>query len=188
MNEESNAFIQIVDKNSKSRFQTLYFQNTPDELAATKSANINEVTILGRSEPIKTYGSSGPRSWTLELRFFADRPGEVSGDSDSKERVIKWTNWCESLVYPIYKNGISYGLPKLLFVFGNILAVNCICSNVSTQWQAPWELAGDEDENELVHDIIGPMQATVTLTLDQINVTPWGHDDVMDGKHNLGGT
>lgn len=174
----NNCYLIIDDVNAgATNQQSIKFQSMPDDLQSTKTANINEIQILGRSEPIKTYGSSGPRSWNLELHFF-------NNDGDSVNEVVRWTNWLESLAYPIYLNGISYGLPRLIFAFGNILQVRVICSSVTTTWNSPWDMDGTMTDTQFLTNVIGPMHASSQIVLDQISRIPFGHNEVFNGVHN----
>lgn len=160
---------------------TLHFTNMPGDLGTGKSANLAQTSILGRSEPIKTYGSSGPRAWNLELQFFAD--DDVEKDVDRK------VSWCESLVYPIYTvMGVSLGLPPLTFVFGDYLNVRCVCSNVQTGLPGPWGLSfGNQQADPASAFRVGlPLYATCTLTLEHTPIEPFDQDQVMRGNHNRG--
>jgi hypothetical protein len=156
----------------------LDFTNTPPDLGTSKSADLNHIIILGRSEPIKIYGSNGPRQWNLELQFFAE---------DDHGVVVDKINWCESLVYPIYQNGLSIGLPILTFVFGRYINVKCVCSQVTTSLPGPWSVVELEPGFFFPYTVDLPMYGTASLTLDHIPDTPFSHSDVRANLHNTGG-
>ena len=188
---------------------TLYFTNIPDDIGSSKQANINPTTILGRSETIKTYGSSGGRAWNLNLQFFATDAG-ASWEEDVKKAVVDKVNWCESLVYPQYINRLSQGPPLVRFIFGDYLNVLTLCTSVQTSVTGPWlvQRKNREDDKvptrgqflgftkntrvtdgpggsaEILGDIILPLYATVTLTLEDLGDQSWGHEDVRRGLHN----
>jgi len=172
----------IIGNNSVG--DTLIFNSMPPDLGSTKNANINHTQILGRSETIKTYASSGTRAWNLELQFFAE--------NDARKDVVHKINWCESLVYPIYIRGLSHGLPILTFVFGNYLNVRVICSDVTTHLPGPWGLVNPITEKpslgfanfETYDSVDVPLYGMINLTLIQLGDTSFGHFDVRDGLHN----
>ena len=175
--EQINNCYLAIEEDSLFRAQaqgapidTLIFTNMPENLGATKSANVASTAILGRSEPIRTFGSSSARAWNLNLDFFCNE--------DAQRDVVDKINFCESLAYPIFREGISQGLPTILFKFGNYLNVRTICTSVTPNIPGPWEVI-DNNAN------IGlPYYSSVSLTLEQINSSPPGHYDVRFGRHN----
>lgn len=194
-----NCWIRIESENARSlvrtsnvpasglSFDTLFFTNLPENLGTSKQANVTSTNILGRSETIKTYGSSQGRSWNLDLQFFAEEPGKAA----IEQAVVSKVNWCESLVYPIYTNGLSHGIPRLLFKFGDYLSVIVICTSVTTNIAGPWSVTrstrarfGNLGTNESLGDISLPLYATVNLVLEDIGEKSWGHADVKGGLHN----
>ena len=96
---------------------------------------------------------------------------------DVRQQVLDKVNWCESLVYPIYIEGISRGIPQVLFVFGEMLSVKCICTDVNTSFGGPWYITS---ENTVGY----PMYGVVNLTLKQIGGGGISHLDVRNNKHN----
>lgn len=185
---------------------TLWFTNLPENVGTSKQANVTATNILGRSETIKTYGSSQGRAWNLDLHFFAEDPGKGA----IRQAVVDKLNWCESLVYPIYANGLSQGIPRVLFKFGDYLSVMTICTSVTTNIAGPWSVndtsnfvirdgqinlpTGPNDTafqqnkrgaQETLGDISLPLYGTVNLVLEDIGGKSWGHFDVKAGRHNI---
>ncbi len=198
LGEINNCFLRIDTDISKlgdkgqnvPRGNTLNFTNMPPEVGSTKSANATPIPILGRANPLWVYSYSSERSWNLELRFFvtqqdtftdldpsSNNAAGVINSFDVRQQVLDKVNWCESLVYPIYIEGISRGIPKLLFVFGNMLSVKCICTDVNTSFSGPWYITS---ENTVGY----PMYGIVNLTLKQIDGRSLSHLDVRGNKHN----
>jgi len=168
---------------------TLRFQCTPPELGTSKAASYTPVQILGRANPLWIYGYSDERAWSLELKFFVvdfannTTPGQsdealtVALHESAREQVVDKVNWCEALVYPIYKNGLSQGPPTVQFVFGNYINVNCICTDVQTSVPGPWTVSSRSE-------VGWPMQGIVNLTLKQIGGASLSYKDVRDNLHN----
>jgi len=177
-----------------ARSSTLRFQNTPSELGTSKLANYQPVTILGRANPLWIYSSSGPRSWNLELKFVATGPAVFEDDyvlgdkivegatvkainKSIKNQVADKVNWCEALVYPIYRNNISQGTAKINFVFGDMINTTCICTDVQSSYPGPWYVTSGSN-------LGWPIQAVVNLTLTQIGGASLSYDDVVNNRHN----
>jgi len=167
----------------------LQFSNLPPELGNSKSASVSPIHILGRSSPLYVYSYSDERAWNLELKFFADTQNRAGGaqlleprftdpiNKQIREQVLDKLNWCESLIYPIYKEGISRGLPRVTFVFGDMLNVPVICTDVSTSIPGPWFIKSSGS--------VGfPMFGVANLTLKQVGQTSFSHLDVRSNIHN----
>jgi hypothetical protein len=167
----------------------LLFTSMPPELGSSKQANISPIHILGRANPLWVYSNSSERSWNLELKFFVTVnsirvagvvPGSVAksiNDFDVREQVLDKVNWCESLVYPIYIDGLSRGVPEVLFFFGDTLRVKCICTDVNTSFPGPWYIKAPGEVGY-------PMHAAVNLTLKQLGNKYTNHIDVRNNRHN----
>ena len=168
---------------------TLKFQCMPAELGNGKSASYTPVQILGRANPLWIYGYSDERAWNLELKFFCvDFPTNVDPSVDdeaqttalneaARSQVVDQINWCEALVYPVYKNGLSQGPPTVQFVFGDYLNVNCICTDVQTSLPGPWTINNRSS-------VGWPMYGVCNLTLKQIGGASISYKDVRDNLHN----
>lgn len=170
---------------------TLKFQAMPPEVGTSKSADYTPVSVLGRANPLFIYGSSGERSWNLELKFFATETGiqvpeeetqansqaRVNAINDSVRRqVADKINWCEALVYPIYKNNLSQGTATVQFVFGDMINVNCICTNVQSSYPGPFYI---KSKSQLGWPLFG----IANLTLTQIGGGSISYQDVRDNLH-----
>jgi hypothetical protein len=163
--------------------EQLDFNSMPPELGSVKSATVAPVPIIGRANPLFVYSHSDERAWNLELKFFAVEDNFKNSGDDINEsvrrQVLDRLNWCESLVYPVYKNGISRGLPTMLFVFGDMLNVKVICTDVSTSVPGPHYIKAK--------NLIGyPLFGIANLTLKQIGGRSFSHLDVRHNIHNGG--
>jgi len=210
----NNCFLRIDNADVEPRI--LNFTNVPDNIGTSKDSRIHENIIYGRAEPIRTWGGSEGRSWTLNLDFMAT--------ANVEEEVLKKMYWCEALSYPIYKNGISLGIPVVQFKFGDYLNLLCVCNDVSVVMDGPWELfylpvgsARPEDfykppsdgspnrsisianayrfittqptfqkNIEIASRPRGPMRAQVTINLEPLGDAHYTHREVREGKHNKG--
>jgi hypothetical protein len=194
-----NGFLRVTSSDlgdggtgSQSRrgANTLKFQSMPPELGTSKSAEFTPVPIIGRANPLWVYGSSGERAWNLELKFFVVSPPTNFSEREEgaglsvdqvneacKIAVTDKINWCEALVYPIIKNGLSQGPPTIQFVFGDLINVNCICTDVQTSYPGPWYIKS-------VGNVGWPMYGIVNVTLKQIGGGSISYRDVRDNLHN----
>lgn len=170
----------------------LFFTSMPPDVGSSKSANVSPVHILGRANPLWVYAYSDERSWNLELKFFStvqtvrniqdlgslddNTAGDIN-NTEVKEQVLDKVNWCESLVYPIYKDSLSRGIPKLTFVFGDMLNTSVICTDVQTSFPGPWYVKS-------ANTVGFPMFAIVNMTLKHTGGRSYSHLDVRSNLHN----
>ena len=147
----------------------LEFASLPVDISETTAAMYQPITILGRSEPLRVYGSTGVRTWNLDLMFCAH--------SSEYNDVVRKINWCRSLCYPRYRQGICIGPPTVRLCLGFLINVRTICTSITPSWRTPWSIGLD---GRLGY----PMQAGVALTLEKISDTPPTFEDVFSGKDN----
>lgn len=131
--------------------QKLAFDTWP-EIQDQKSSNWTMIPIIGRSEPIPMYQSSGARVVSLSLRLAA---GVVPGDDEKKmeERL----SFLKSLTYPS-RPGIAGSLsthPPLVWVIcGEHLNIKAFAQDVAVSYaDMPWGHDEEVATNPLVADV-----------------------------------
>lgn len=153
--------------------QRLEFQIFPEEISMSKAAEYTSMGIVGRSEPVRAYSSSGSKTYSFELTFVASVD---QNDGGSSYDVLEKINWLESLVYPEYKNNITYPPPVVFLIVGDAINARCITTEVSPVLRGPWEInespLGDEFNWE------GPIQAVASVTFEEVNLTPLSSTDI----------
>ncbi|RLC67141.1 MAG: hypothetical protein DRH97_05310 [Chloroflexi bacterium] len=126
---ESYCFILDLDNQ-----ETLSFQLMPEVVSESKSAQYNEIPIIGRSLPHLGYSSSSSRVMGLSLNFVATHGEGKYSPKWVKEQV----RWLEAKVYPDYEDGFSYPPHRLLVVVGEAIGLQCVMTSCSTTWMGPW--------------------------------------------------
>ena len=76
--------------------------NVLPEISDQKSATYNDEPVIGRSNPMKTYGSSDNRSISMQIHLIVTRPEDV-------EKNLEILRVLESAIYP--RVGASVGVP-----------------------------------------------------------------------------
>jgi len=140
----------------------LEFQFMPPEIEEDKIADWEHFTIIGRSEPVQGWGSSGPRTFNLTLRF-------IAGDL-TPEEVKQKVDFCRSLVYPDYAANLTPP-PDLLLIVGKLFSSQVICKSYRTKYMSPWDTI-----------TLLPYQAEVTFTFEEVNQFPFGKKEVRSGR------
>jgi hypothetical protein len=149
-----NAYIALEEDTR----QRLEFQMFPEEITDTKNAEWAAVPIIGRAEPYRVYASSGPRSISLTLHFFASTDQDDTGVPDD---VLQAVAFLRSLVYPDLRDGIVIPPPVVLLIIGRTFDLRGIVESYSATYREPWELP----------DIV-PHRAEVQLTIAEVNLIP----------------
>jgi hypothetical protein len=130
----NNCFIQLI-REPQNR---LLFSFLPREgIRDQKSANWQQIEVLGRSEPYRSWSASSVRTIGFQLEFYAtDRVYE-----DVQQRV----DWLRSLVYPDtetfdrFPSSVNVAPPAILLNVGGLYRnVRCIVKDVSVNWRSPW--------------------------------------------------
>jgi hypothetical protein len=96
--------------------------NLPD-ISDTKSANYSDETIIGRSNPVKTFSQSDNRSISMQIHFIVSKPSDVNINLQ-KLRAI------QSALYPREGDeGASPFIPPPVCKMkcGNLLSTQEIC-------------------------------------------------------------
>lgn len=130
---ESYCFILDLD-DPTGEHSTLNFQLMPEVISESKSAQYNEIPIIGRSLPHLGYSASTSRVIGLSLTFAATHKEGKYSPLWVKDQV----RWLESQVYPDYDDGFSYPPHRLLVVIGEAVGMQCVMTSVSTSWMGPW--------------------------------------------------
>jgi hypothetical protein len=170
-----NAYLKDMENG-----EILNFGYIPEEISDTKAANYAQIDVPGRSEPIFGYINSGPREFSLHLKFIAgigqtkfaastedETPANVALITDSPVSVLVKTRWLQSLMYPDYSKA-DYTLPphKVLLSVGLLIKSVCIVPSVNVTYKSPY------DQNLL------PFIAEVDISLQEVNTIPFGFSDI----------
>lgn len=121
---------------------TIVLDNLP-EISDTKSANYADETIIGRSNPIKTYSQSDNRSISMQLHFIVSAPYHVR-ENLAKLRAI------QSAVYPRESEGGSPFIPPPVcrIKCGNLLGTKEVCVILkSYSVKFPTDVAWDSENS-----------------------------------------
>lgn len=167
--------------NILGRSNPLWVYGFSDERSWNLELSFFAVSPQASGEPLSDPNGEEANQQKSEASKLRGSPRRESAYDDVNEivrqQVLDKMNWCESLVYPIYKEGLSRGLPNLLFVFGDMLSVNVICTDVQSSYPGPHYLKK--------HGAVGyPMYGICNLTLKQIGGRSFSHLDVRANIHN----
>lgn len=165
--------------------QRVHFQVFPDPITDTKAVQWADVSVVGRSEPVKIYAGSGPRQFAFLLTFFAS----VDADDDgTPEQVKKKVEFCQSLTYPqTTRAGIVAFPPVCILVVGNLISARVVAKQMSVKYTGPWQQGnrrttvvdaggpGPRIRQEVVDDrkfVDLPLMAQVQVAMDEVNIVP----------------
>lgn len=141
----------------------LEFPSTPEEITDSAGAEWTDILVLGRSEPIRAWGSTNARKIGYTFQFQATE--DVRGD------VYNKVKWLQSLEYPTYAAGIAHRPPVLMLIMGSFMRFRCIARPaIDVRWQPPWELP-----------TMFPMVAEVSMNLEAVSRIPLAATDVRRG-------
>lgn len=94
-------YISHLDEN----FQYWQLPGYPDKVADNMSSTFNEATALGRSAPVFTFGSAGPRTVQINLNFhrdmFEDMPTNVT-PRDGEDKAESFIHALQAIAVPKY--------------------------------------------------------------------------------------
>lgn len=152
--------------------QRIVFSYMPEGgFSDTKSANYEDILILGRQEPIRSYSSSSARAINFGLDFFAT--------DDVLSDVLHRVEWLRSLVYPDVTDGpystmISKLPPVILLSVGLLYRMRAIVKSVNVTWMEPWGVPAEGYSTEmtlppLAGGVIAPMHAKVDMSIEEID-------------------
>lgn len=204
--EIQSAYIMLEDDLK----QKVHFQLMPSSILEMKNVDWTDITVIGRSEPIRVYAGSGARIFSFSLMFVASVDQDDGGTSKG---VVKKVNFLQSLTYPEVKEGITLHPPVVFLVVGHLFNSRCIVRTCQTRWLGPWDLwvEGDPSKGKLgwklshlfkptlgygLGELLGlnthasekradpylPQVAEVNLTMEEVNITPHTSRDVRKGR------
>ena len=111
----------------------IIFQYMPESFTETKQVNWADTDIIGRSEPVVGYRSSGPRIFNITLTLVAGLTPDPVFD------VIRPLWLVRSWAYPNYTDTkVPNTPPKLLFVIGSWMIQQVILLRYDIKYTAPW--------------------------------------------------
>jgi len=158
MSPEPYCYIIDLETGDKCEFQLM-----PDVFGESKSANWDQIPIIGRSLPYLGYAHSGPRTASFTLLFHA------IGGKWTPVWVMEHVRFLKSLVYPDYQNGFTFPPHRAMLIVGEAIGMVCVAANVTTNWMGPWTFS---DSGEAY-----PFRAEVTIDLIEwgANGDEFGH-------------
>jgi hypothetical protein len=155
-----NAYL-LLESDTRQRLE---FQFMPERITDAKGVSWHSQSIVGRSEPYISYDSSGSRVFTFDLKFTASVD---AGDDGRPEEVVRKVNWLRALQYPEVANGLVLGPSVCWFIVGyNWIASRVVCAQATPSYEGPW------NGNEFPRVVLGPLSATVSLSLLEVNLVP----------------
>lgn len=114
------------------------FQMWPDNIQDSKVVNWSNIEVIGRSEPILAFHSSGSRELAFMLLFAAsvDEADDI-GVAKVQERV----NFLKSCSYPTKskETGFSTMPPVLTLIVGDLIYTRCVIKSIDISWAGTWE-------------------------------------------------
>ncbi len=165
-----NAY--LVDIDTTEQPNRLDFDYIPDQINDENAANYSSTNIIGRSAPLQGYQDSGPRTFSIELKFHASlQEAEVDHfhNSYGYDAVKARIDWLRSLTYPDYSETYAKPPHRVLFVIGTLIKSICIVDSINVTYRSPW------------NDNLLPMVAELTLPLKEVASVPWGVTEVRAG-------
>lgn len=172
----------------KDRIQFTYLH---DNFTESKAANYSSTAVLGRSEPIRGYVGSTPRTLNLQLAVPIEGDGlpmqpNLSGALDENylqtvqtfKRKLEVLDFIRALVYPHYTektNRLTFPPPRVLVILGQWFSMLGIVTNFSMTHKSPW-----------ASQLMAPYLTEVNLAIEECD-QPYSFKDVITGKLTLGG-
>jgi len=147
----------IVDFDSDTN-DRIKFDYIPGEITESIQANWEEVTIIGRSNPILTWGSTGARQVSLQLTFFAD-----GNDGGVRKEVFQKIRFLQSFQFPEYASNNVFAPHRVHLILGTFINIVGIMEASEVTWKAPYEL-----------DTKLPLMAEIPLTIKETDLDPRG--------------
>lgn len=187
------AYIFLLTPNVFSAVSTrlIRFHYMPESISESKSSIWKPVDILGRSEPIRFYSSSGIRKIDLTLMFHVREAGIVLSDTNLNDNTIGPlvpdhendieinVRFLRSLVYPDYSDSARAAFtpappPVVLLKIGDWLFMRSIVTNVIVDRHGPWSLPA-----------LFPNRVEVKISFEEFNVKPYDGNEVFNGSDNV---
>lgn len=139
------CYIQVLESERGGEDSFIYFQQMPIRIMDSKAANYQDIPIVGRSSPYKSYSNSSSRSLQFTLSFFA-QPDEVHINY-TPEMIKGIADALQALTYPIYDSFTILPPPKCLVRIGNQIAMIGVCKSVNIAYDIvnPWTTGKDRN-------------------------------------------
>jgi len=180
---ENKAYL-LIDRDYPQKLRDLFaftrlgFTYLPEEINHSGAEpTYNDIEIVGRWAPYQVYQNTSAEEFSFTLQFFSY--------TNVFQDVIAKVNFLRSLKYPVNYGGISYRPPKVLFVFGELIAKMCIVKEATPVYRAPWEVNELADVPGRANYPLLPMSAECSLTLGVVSDIPISGYDVSFGADNL---
>jgi len=196
---ENKAYL-LIDRDYPQKLRDLFsmqrlgFTYLPEEINHSGAEpTYNDIEIVGRWAPYQVYQNTSAEEFSFTLQFFA----YVSVQKDVVDKV----NFLRSLKYPVSYGGISYRPPKVLFVFGDLIAKMCIVKEATPVYRAPWEVNQEARMNTFYDKgghvqqqyqqtgrgeyALRPMSAECSVTLGVVSDISISGGSVSFGRDNL---
>ena len=172
-NPAFSCFIIVLDKKVALKVtDVIPFQFMPKTITDTKVAIYNDIAIVARSSPLKSYVQSQARQITFTLDFFA---APEAGLGFILPPLIKSRiDALRALVYPSYDFSGIKPPPRCLIRIGAQLSMIGVCKQVSVMYNnetMPWTLL----------PLPLAFGASVTLTFEETLNIPLSNDEVRFG-------
>lgn len=175
VNSPSNScYIVILPRRqgeSLSQDNIIPFQFMPNVIQVSKQPVYQNIPIIGRSSPLKSYQFSNPKTITFTLDFFANP--EQHDTSFGPNKIKKMVDSLLALGYPVYTTYKMAAPPRCLIRIGAQYSIIGVCTGISSQVtnEAPWEVGN----NILAH------KASVALTFEELVTIPLSYDEARSG-------
>lgn len=170
------CFIRVLtDSKDNSKDTVIPFQFMPKTISDVKSAIYQDIQIIGRSSPFKSYSASSARTITFTLDFYT---APEQGSDQPTPRDIKGTIMSlQALLYPNYKDYSIAPPPKCIVHIGDQVNMLGICKTVSVSYNAqqiPWTSIRQSG----AYHMFG---ASVALSFEEVKTIPIGYLEKYEG-------
>jgi hypothetical protein len=162
------SWIRVIDSSKDANLDLIPFQFMPRAISDNKAALYNDIQIIGRSSPFKTYSGSSARGITFSLEFYACP--EQGTQEHTPKKIKELIDRLQALVYPIYINSVIYPPPRCLVHIGNQVNMIGVCKGVNTSYdnnKTPW--TGSFRGGNWAFG------ASVTLAFEEVQDVPLGY-------------
>lgn len=126
------------------------------------------IPIIGRSVPLKSYSSTGPRTIGLNLAFVSSA-FQYDSSSDAEKVVYNRVNFLRSLAYPSYDGDFATPPSYCLVVVGQFIKVKAVMTSCDVTWKTLMSLTGY------------PLYADVNVSFETVMDNPFSRDTIRSG-------
>ncbi len=191
----------LMDIRTRSKIYIVHLEGDGD-ITDSVSPDYADTAILGRSSTIPSFKSTGARTISFSLKFFAsvqdgedfsDRgidysardlnniPPSFANRGDGArvtphKKVFDQVNFLRSFLYPRYTAGGYASPPPVAFLsLGSFIKMKCFMKTCEVVWHKPW----------VGRSVSFPLSADVSLSFESIVDTPYGSMDIRSGAEIL---